>query len=60
MTPAGRRPALMAWASIAVRAELKKKETPPNREASAAPAGKPHVALGHDRRKINEAEFVRG
>jgi hypothetical protein len=37
-----------------------KKETPPNRKASAAPAGKPHVTLGHDRRKISETKFVCG
>jgi hypothetical protein len=37
-----------------------KKEAPSNRKASAAPARKPHVAFGHDRRKISETKLVRG
>jgi hypothetical protein len=39
--------------------KVNKKETPPNREAPAAPTREPHVTLGHDGREICEAEFMR-
>lgn len=38
---------------------VNKKETPPNREAPAAPTREPHVTLGHDGREVCEAEFKR-